>query len=206
MLDACCRLRGRHGRNLDNDPQWILCATAVLPRERHNATTAIQQLINRGFLILTNEQLSPLGKVSKGEKRKEIETIDETQSLETALPATPVILEIQPPSEYEQERKREKQIIEATFEHYCCATERNRLTYRLTPQRMKVGITRLKDCLRLTKGDYDKAAGLLRVAIDKLTESNWHMGRDPGTNGKRYCDWSDHLFKSYEKMEKWWNQ
>lgn len=62
MLDAICRLRGRYGRNLPNDTLWICRATAVLPRERHNATTAIQQLINSGFLTLTDEEDSPLGK------------------------------------------------------------------------------------------------------------------------------------------------
>lgn len=75
ILDAICRLRGRYGRNIPNDPLWICRATAVLPRERHNATTAIQQLISSGFLVLTNEQDAPLGKVRKGEERKEIDTV-----------------------------------------------------------------------------------------------------------------------------------
>ena len=70
MLDACCRLRGRHSSNLPNDPLWICRATAILPRERHNATTAIQQLVTSGFLILTNEQDTPLGKERKGKERK----------------------------------------------------------------------------------------------------------------------------------------
>jgi len=70
MLDACCRLRGRHNSNLPNDPLWICRATAILPRERHNATTAIQQLINSGFLVLTNEQDTPLGRVRKGKEGK----------------------------------------------------------------------------------------------------------------------------------------
>jgi hypothetical protein len=205
MLDACCRLRGRYGRVLPNDPQWLLCATAVPPRERHNATTAIQQLINRGFLLLTNEQVNPLVEVRKGEIRKEISVNGEPKTETQEPEVTPVILEIQPPDEYEQERNKENEIIEAAFEHYCVATEKNRLTYRLTPQRRKVGVTRLRDCLKLTKGDYEKAAGLLRVAIDKLSESDWHMGRDPGTKGKKYCDWINNLFKSYERMEAWFN-
>lgn len=101
--------------------------------------------------------------------------------------------------------KLEEQIVEAAFEHYIVSTGRNRLTYRLSPQRKKVGLARLKDCLRLTEGDYDKASALLRVAIDNLAESNWHMGRDPGTNGKKYCDWIKNLFKNYEQMETWLN-
>lgn len=202
MLDAICRLRGRHGRNLPNDLQWIVRATAVLPRERHNATTAIQQLINSGFLTLTNEQDSPLGEVRKG--KESIEGAEDFSPADSS-DAMPIILDIQNPTDYELERKKENQIIEAVFEHYCLSTEKNRLTYRLSPQRKKVAITRLRDCLKLTKGDYDKAAGLLRVAIDKLAESDWHMGRDPGTKGKRYCDWEKNLFKSYEAMERWFN-
>lgn len=68
MLDAVCRLRGRYGRCIPNDPLWIVRATAILPRERHNATTAIQQLINSGFLILCNEQNEPIDKYRKEEK------------------------------------------------------------------------------------------------------------------------------------------
>lgn len=209
MLDALCRLRGRHGENLANDMQWISRAIAVIPRERHNATTAIQQLISSGFLILTNQQHHSLDIDIDIDIDIdcEPEIAPEEPSKEPAVyqPATPVILEIQTPTAYDLERKKENQIIEAVFEYYCISTEKNRLTYRLSPQRKKVGITRLRDCLKLTKGDYDKSAGLLRVAIDKLAESDWHMGRDPGTKGKQYCDWEKNLFKSYEAMERWFN-
>jgi hypothetical protein len=205
MLDAICRLRGRHGRNLPNDQQWIVRATAVLPRERHNATTAIQQLINSEFLALTNEQDTPLGEVRRGKDSKE-KVQDLPQNTPAPdVPATPVIIDIKTPTDYDLEHKKENAIIEAAFEHYCCATERNRLTYRLTDQRRKAALTRLKDCLKLTKGDYDKAAELLQVAIDNLARSDWHMGRDPAGKGKKYCDWISNLFKSYEQMEKWWN-
>jgi len=29
------------------------------------------------------------------------------------------------------------------------------------------------------------------------------MGRDPKTNGKRFCEWESHLFGSVESLEKW---
>jgi hypothetical protein len=78
MMDACCRLRGRRDSNLPNDPQWICSATAVLPRERHNATTAIQQLVRSGLLLLTNQQYDLLGEERKGEERKGKESIAST--------------------------------------------------------------------------------------------------------------------------------
>jgi len=137
---------------------------------------------------------------ARGEKIKEVE-----KEKELNISATPVIVDLKTPEEYEQEQKREKEIIDAAFRHYCIATKRNSATYKLTPYRRKVGMSRLHDCLKLTKGDYDKAAALLCVAIDNLARSDWHMGRDPASRGKVYCDWIDHLFKSYERMEKWWN-
>lgn len=123
---------------------------------------------------------------------------------ESTISATPTVLELQSPSEYELERKKEKEVIEAAFEHYCISTEKNRLIYRLTPARSKIATVRLKECLKLTAGDYQKATDLIKDAIDNLAASNFHMGRDPKTNGKKYCDWIKNLFKSYEQMEAWW--
>jgi hypothetical protein len=71
MLDACCRLRGRRDCNLSNDPLWIVRSIAMLPRERHNATAAIRELISCGFLILTHQQNEPLVEESK-EKESEV--------------------------------------------------------------------------------------------------------------------------------------
>ena len=56
--DACRRLRGRFGRNLTNDPQWICRAIAALPQERHNIARAVSQLVHRGLLIPTNQQVN----------------------------------------------------------------------------------------------------------------------------------------------------
>ena len=67
------------------------------------------------------------------------------------------------------------------------------------------GHTRLKECLKKTSGDLEKAAELMRLAIDGLAASAFHMGRDSKTNGQRYCEWEKHLFKTYEQMERWWN-
>jgi hypothetical protein len=92
----------------------------------------------------------------------------------------------------------------AVWEYYCLQTGRNRLLYAFTTQRKEVGLRRLKECLSKT-GNVEDAAKLMMAAIDGLTKSDFHMGRDPKSNGKKYHDWTDHLFKSYERMEKWWN-
>jgi len=99
----------------------------------------------------------------------------------------------------------ESAIITRVFGYYLNATDRNPATYRLTPSRRRLAATRLRDCLKLTKGDYEKSESLLRLAVDGMAASDWHMGRNPKTNGKTYFEWDKHLFKSYEAMEGWWN-
>jgi hypothetical protein len=102
--------------------------------------------------------------------------------------------------------KTENEIIEKVFEHYIFSTRRNAKTYSLTPPRRKKALARLRECLPKTGGDYEKAGELLIIAIDNLAASDWHMGRDPTSQGKKYCDWIDNLFKSQEQLEKWWNR
>lgn len=92
------------------------------------------------------------------------------------------------------------------WDHYIAQAGRNPATYSFTASRQKKGLTRLGECLSKTNGDINKAIELMKVAIDKLIASDWHMGRDPKTQGKKYHDWTDNLFGSYEQMEKWWNQ
>jgi len=91
------------------------------------------------------------------------------------------------------------------FGYYLEKTGRNPKTYELTTARRKKAISRLKECLEKTGGDIEKAKALMKLAVDGLVASDWHMGRDPKTNGKRYCEWEEHLFGSFEKMERWWN-
>jgi len=45
----------------------------------------------------------------------------------------------------------------------------------------------------------------MKLAVDGLVTSDFHMGRDPKTAGRKYCEWEEHLFGSYERMERWWN-
>jgi hypothetical protein len=96
--------------------------------------------------------------------------------------------------------------LEDVWAFYMEEIERNPQTYGFTTIRKRKGMARLRECLKKTGDDLDKAVGLMKLAIERLVASDWHMGRDPKSNGKKYCDWESHLFKSYEQMEKWWNQ
>ena len=57
VFDAICRLRGRLGRNPENDATWIARATQMLHRDRTHVAQAIHRLRTDGFLTLTNQQL-----------------------------------------------------------------------------------------------------------------------------------------------------
>ena len=111
--------------------------------------------------------------------------------------------QLEPPKNEEVKIHREAVI--RVFEHYLGATGRSATVYSLTDTRRRQGEKRLQECLKKTGGDIEKAVELMVIAIDALSKSDFHMGRDKKTNGKRYCEW-EHVFRSYEQMEKWWNQ
>jgi len=95
--------------------------------------------------------------------------------------------------------------LQNVWNYYLAKIGRNPKTNSFSTLRKRKGIARLRECLKKTAGDVEAAVGLMKVCVDALAESDFHMGRDPKTNGKRYCEWEDHLFSSYERMEKWWN-
>jgi DNA-binding Lrp family transcriptional regulator len=92
-------------------------------------------------------------------------------------------------------------IVHRLFKYYIERTDRHPRLYELTDQRMKKGLARLADCQRKCNGDLGKAEQLMKLAIDGLCESDFHMGKNE--QKKQYIDWNDHLFKSTEKLE-WW--
>lgn len=104
------------------------------------------------------------------------------------------------------EVKIHREAIDRVFQHYLAVTQRKPLMYTLTDLRRRKAESRLKECLKKTGGDLERATELMVIAVDGLAKSDFHMGRDAKTHGKRYCEWEDHLFGSYEQMEKWWNQ
>jgi hypothetical protein len=96
--------------------------------------------------------------------------------------------------------------VKVIFDHYLERTGRNPKTYEFTAMRKRKGVARLRECLRKTGGDLAKAVDLMQIAIEGLVASDFHMGGDPKSGGKKYCDWEKHVFKSYEQMEGWWNR
>jgi hypothetical protein len=74
--------------------------------------------------------------------------------------------------------------------------------YTLTPRRLEQGMLRLLECKRKCEGNWEGAEGLMKVAIDTIAKSDFHMGKHPKTEGRKYNDW-EHLFRSAEILEKW---
>ena len=70
-----------------------------------------------------------------------------------------------------------------------------------TAGRRDKGLARLAEALKKTKGNLEKAEGLMRLAIEALVASKWHMGENP--DKKKFDAWEDHLFRSAEQFEKW---
>jgi hypothetical protein len=103
-------------------------------------------------------------------------------------------------------QKEKNEAVSRGFAYYLDKTGRDPVLYAFTPDRKKKGITRLDECLKKTNGDLESAVELMKAAIDALAASDWHMGRDPKTQGKCYREWDSHLFGSYKTMERWWNQ
>lgn len=92
------------------------------------------------------------------------------------------------------------------WNHYLTTTNRNPKLNTFTSTRKKKGIVRLQECLDKAGGNLPNAVNLMKLAIDKLAASDFHMGRDPKTNGVKYNSWEDNVFRSAEQMEGWWQR
>ena len=93
--------------------------------------------------------------------------------------------------------------LQEVFAYYLDRTGRKPSAYTLTPARKQKGLARLRECISRSQGDLPSAVAMLKMAIDGICKSDWHMGRDPKTGGKRYVEWESHLFGSVENLEKW---
>ena len=93
--------------------------------------------------------------------------------------------------------------IKEIFVYYLERVGRNPAVYTLSPLRMKKGLARLKEALRMAHGNLDGAIELMKAAVDEIALSDFHMGRNPKTEGKSYCEWEEHLFRSTEQFERW---
>jgi hypothetical protein len=97
--------------------------------------------------------------------------------------------------------EEEQCTIAEIWPYYLERCQRDPSRYELTPQRVSKCVMRFGESRKKT-GTYQGALALMKEAIDNLAASDFHMGRDPKTDGKRYVDFIDHLFASWTVMEK----
>lgn len=88
ILDGCRRLRGKFGRDLPNDPEYIARALQVIPKERHCVPRSICVLVERGFLVVTNQQVDFLDKDKEEEKEEEKPITSHSRSTESEVMPT----------------------------------------------------------------------------------------------------------------------
>ncbi len=96
---------------------------------------------------------------------------------------------------------RLKASIRTVWTYYTETFHKNPKVLTLTADREKKGLARLRECMVKTGGDIDRAVELLKIAIDALAGSRFHMGAN--NSKKTYVSWEKHLFKSQEKLEEW---
>jgi hypothetical protein len=92
------------------------------------------------------------------------------------------------------------------WNYYLTMTNRSPKMNTFTVIRKRKGLARLKECLAKTGGNVENAVKLMKIAIDKIAASDFHMGRDQKTDGKKYNDWENNVFRSLEQMEGWWQK
>jgi len=102
-----------------------------------------------------------------------------------------------------REDPRMAKALQEVFAYYLTTMQRIPRTYSFSALRRKKGMARLEDALRMTHGNLADAVELMKAVIDEVARSDFHMGRSAKTEGKSYCEWEDHIFRSTEQFEKW---
>lgn len=99
-------------------------------------------------------------------------------------------------------KHRRQKAVKEVFAFYLKTIGRSPNVYTLTTKRMAMGMARLDEALKMAGGDLADAVELMEGTIEELAASDFHMGRDPKTDQKKYCDW-EHVFRSAEQFQKW---
>lgn len=97
--------------------------------------------------------------------------------------------------------EEEQAAVAEIWPYYLEKCERDPNRYEMLATRVSKIVMRFKE-QRKKAGTYQGAVAVLKEAIDNLAASDFHMGRDANSNGKRYCDIVDNLFKSPEVLSK----
>ena len=100
-----------------------------------------------------------------------------------------------------ESKNAEREVLDRVFARYLSKVGKNPKLYEFTRLRKQKGHDRLRECLKKSSGNLEKAEALFNLAIDALSASAWHMGDNP--NKKIYNSWEENLCRSQEKFERW---
>ena len=95
-------------------------------------------------------------------------------------------------------------VIERVWDYYIQKMGKNPRLLTLTSLRQQKGLARFREVLKKTRGDMVKAEKVLKIAVDTLASSSFHMGDNE--QKKQYNSWETNLFVSTEKFERWLEQ
>lgn len=121
----------------------------------------------------------------------------EEKSREESISSEPSIPDRSPGS---SETSQDEKAARWVFDLYVKILERNSKTYLYTDKRRHLILARLKEASAM-RGGREAAANFLAKCIVVMTESDWHMGRDPKTEGKTYNE-LENVFAS-TKFQQW---
>jgi hypothetical protein len=94
--------------------------------------------------------------------------------------------------------------VQRAWEYYLEKLDKNPKLLTFTPLRKSKGLARLRECVTKAGGDLARAEGLMRVAVDALASSDFHIGKND--RGRRYDSWEKNLFGAREQLERWLEQ
>lgn len=89
-------------------------------------------------------------------------------------------------------------VVKTVFDYYLAKTGRNPKQYEFTDKRRDKGVSRLREFQKQCDGDIEKAAVMMRRAVDGICA-------DPWDDRVKFREWDKHLFGSQEYAEKWRN-
>lgn len=135
---------------------------------------------------------------SKSKSREE----EEEEKEKTLLSKLKTSFDAAPSSE--EPKPTPNTLLREVFKHFLKLTGRSENMYELTCNRRLQGLKRIEELMRKTDNDIDRVREIMRHAIDRLAASDFHMGRDPKTRGKKFCEW-EHVFRKWETFEGWVN-
>jgi hypothetical protein len=181
VFDAVCRLRGRLGRNPENDATWIARALNVTSTERPCVSHALRMLIARGFLAVTNQELS------LPDSDSDSDSDSETDGKGVSAGSSKVQMEV-------------KKGLNVVWDYYLSKLDKDPAITTPTPLRRQMGLARFAEAMEKCGEDPAKATILMKCAIDALAKSAFHNGKNDTKS--TFTEW-ENMFCTTEKFEQW---